>query len=117
MTLIKSRLVFVSSDRGSIKTGDRHTGMRYTEEQTALFIQYVLSPRITVDMSFSEKSLKLSPGDILVVPNTIRNLLPTHIIQTYKGYCNECDEGFKALDDTCLFEILHRFCASNRKSL
>ena len=80
----------------------------YTEEQIAPFIQYILSPAITTDMSFSDKTLNLSSGDRIVVPNTIRKLLPTGIVQAYKEYCNECDEGFKPLVDTCFFEILRR---------
>ncbi|CAF3184131.1 unnamed protein product, partial [Rotaria sp. Silwood2] len=96
---------------------DRSIKIRYTEDQIAHFIQYILSPHITTDMPFGEKIIKLSSGDSIIVPNTIRNLLPTRIIQTYKEYCKECDEEFKPLSDTCLFEILNGCSASNRKSL
>ncbi|CAF3838003.1 unnamed protein product, partial [Rotaria sp. Silwood1] len=107
----------VANGPGSIVKYDGSIKIRYTESQIAHFIQYILSPHITTDMPFGEKNIKLSSGDTIVVSNTIRNLLPTRIIQAYKEYCKECDEEFKPLSDTCLFEILHCCTASNRKSL
>jgi hypothetical protein len=68
-------------------------------------------------MPFGEKTIKLSSGDTIIVPNTIRNLLPTRIIQAYNEYCKESDEEFKPLSEACLFEILRGCSASNRKSL
>jgi hypothetical protein len=68
-------------------------------------------------MPFGEKSIKLSSGDSIIVANTIRNLIPTRIIQAYKEYCKKCDEAIQPLSDTCLFDILKGCSASNRKSL
>lgn len=61
--------------------------------------------------------MKLSSGDTVIIPNTIRNIIPTRIIEAYKQYCKECDEEFQPLSDTCLFEILNGCSASTRKSL
>ena len=91
--------------------------IRYTEEQIGHFVQYILSPHITVDLPFGHKTMKLSSGDTVLIPNTIRNMIPTRIIEAYKQYCKECDEEFQPLSDTCLFEILHGCSASTRKSL
>jgi hypothetical protein len=50
---------------------------RYTEEQLAHFIAFIQSPHITTDMPFGERKLKLSSGEKLVVPDVIRNIIPS----------------------------------------
>ena len=92
---------------------------RYTEEQVAHFTTFIQSPHITSDMPFGERKLKLSNGDTVVVPDVIRNIIPTRIVSQYLAYCGETINGsdFKPLGESSLFAILEKCSASTRKSL
>lgn len=96
-------------------TVERSPTIRYRVEQLQHFIDFFLSPHITSDLPFGEKKIKLSTGEQIVVPNTIRNTIPTRIIGQYHLYCEQTD--FKPLGDTILFDILKHCSASTRKSL
>jgi len=62
--------------------------------------------------------LKLTTGEKIDVPNTIRNTTHSRIIEQYYAFCQETTDGsFKPLGDTTLFEILKHCSASIRKSL
>ena len=109
--------IFCFEGRGTVDDTQRSIAVRYTEEQIGHFVQYILSPQITVDLPFGQKTMKLSSGESLIIPNTIRNIIPSRIVEAYKQYCKECDEEFQPLSDTCLFDILNKCSASTRKSL
>ena len=89
--------------------------MRYTEEQVEHFIDFILSPHIATDFPYGEKKKKLSTGEIVIVPNTIRNMIPQRIINQYASYCAEIN--FEPLGETVSFEILKACVASTRKCL
>lgn len=61
----------------------------------------------------------MSSGSKIVVPDVIRNIIPSRIVSQYLAYCEETDstDGFKPLTRTSLFAILQRCGASTRKSL
>ncbi len=52
---------------------------RYTEKQLVHFILFIQSPHITTDMPFGERKLKLSNGENVIVPDIIRNIIPTEL--------------------------------------
>ena len=62
-----------------------------------------------------EKKRKLSTGEIVIAPNTIRNMISQRIINQYASYCAEIN--FEPLGETVSFEILKACVASTRKCL
>ncbi|CAF4734565.1 unnamed protein product, partial [Rotaria sp. Silwood2] len=70
-------------------------------------------------MPSGERKLKLSSGEKLVVPDVIRNIIPSRIVSQYLAYCKETIDGndFKPLASSSLFAILQKCTASTRKSL
>lgn len=71
------------------------------------------------DMPFRERTLKLSDGESITVPDVIRNIIPSRIISQYFSYCKETidDDEFQPLGASSLFAILNKCSASMRKSL
>ena len=59
--------------------------------------------------------MRLSSGEIIIAPNTIRNMIPQRIISQYVSYCKEIN--FKPLGETVSFDILKACAASTRKCL
>ncbi len=92
---------------------------RYTERQLTHFIQFIQSPHITTDMPFGERKLKLSTGEKIIVPDVIRNIIPSRIVSQYLAYCQETadTDDFKPLGPSSLFAILKKCGATTRKSL
>lgn len=70
-------------------------------------------------MPFGERKLKLSNGEKIIVPDVIRNAIPTRIVSQYLAYCDEtiATDEFKPLATSSLFAILQKCSASTRKSL
>jgi len=79
------------------------------------FIDFILSLHITTDLPFGEKKMRLSTGEIVIAPNTIRNMISQRIINQYSSYCAEIN--FKPLGETVSFDILKACAASTRKCL
>ena len=91
---------------------------RFSSDQIEHFVEFVLSPLISVDLPFGERNYKLSTGERFTVPNMIRNMIHSRIIAQYKAYCESTTNGeFSPLKDTVLFSILHQCPAAVRKSL
>jgi hypothetical protein len=89
--------------------------VRYDIQQVQHFIDFFLSPHITSDLPFGERHIRLSTGEKVTVPNTIRNSISSTIIRQYHSYCIETQ--FHPLGETILYDILDRCSASTRKSL
>lgn len=91
---------------------------RFSAAQIEHFIEFILSPFISIDLPFGERNYKLSTGEKIVVPNMIRNMIHSRIIAQYNAYCQATTNGgFVPLKDTILFSILHQCPAAIRKSL
>ena len=90
---------------------------RFSDCQIAHFVDFIISPHVCVDLPFGEKTLKLSSGTELYVPNTIRNMGLIRIIEQYLLYCKEMYVDFEPLSKSSLFTILDVCKASTRKSL
>lgn len=105
--------------RGVLPDTSRGPVQRYTEKQLMHFIEFIQSPHITTDMPFGERKLKLSNGHKIVVPDIIRNIIPSRIVAQYLAYCKETivTNDLKPLARSSLFAILDRCSASIRKSL
>lgn len=90
---------------------------RFDDNQISHFVDFILSAHVCTDLPFGEKVLKLSSGVELFVPNTIRNMGASRIIDQYLLYCKEMCPHFKPLGKSSLFSILETCKASTRKSL
>jgi hypothetical protein len=91
---------------------------RFSLNQIEHFIEFILSPIVSVDLPFGERTYKLSTGEKVVVPNMIRNMIHSRIVAQYKAYCEETtSDRFIPLSDTVLYNILHQCSAAVRKSL
>jgi hypothetical protein len=89
---------------------------RFYPAQIAHFIDFIISSHICIDMPFGEKTLKLSNGTELHVPNSIRSIIPTKIIQQYYLYCQQMCFGFEALESSSLCKILEICKASTQQA-
>ncbi|CAF3693675.1 unnamed protein product [Rotaria sp. Silwood1] len=90
---------------------------RFDDNQIAHFVDFIISSHVCTDLPFGEKVLKLSSVVELFIPNTIRNMEPTRIIDQYLLYCKEMCSDFEPLGKSSLFTILETCKASTRKSL
>ena len=80
------------------------------------FLDFITSSNIVQDLPFGRKTLTLSTGMKIDIPNVIRTVLPSRLIKQYNQYCSE--EGYTPLSIRTLFRILSGACvASVRKSL
>jgi hypothetical protein len=80
------------------------------------FLDFITSSNIVQDLPFGRRTLTLSSGQKIDIPNVIRTMLPSHLIRQYNQYCSE--ENFTPLSTRTLFRILSEACvASVRKSL
>ena len=110
---------FYAADTGVGVIGDppSQISQRFSIEQLEHFIDFIVSPHICTDIPFGENCLKLSDGTILFVPNTIRNMAPSRIINQYTAFCEENVPGFSPLQSRSVFKILEICKASCRRSL
>ena len=80
------------------------------------FLDFITSSNIVQDLPFGRKTLTLSCGTKIDIPNVIRTLLPSRLIKQYNQYCSE--ENYAPLSTRTLFRISSEACvASVRKSL
>ena len=66
------------------------------------------------DLTFGEKSIKLSSEGVITVSNVIRMILPESIVKQYLAYSHEC--GSTALNRRSLLRILN-VCSNPVKGL
>ena len=105
--------------KGMIKaTPSPRINVRYYSAQVEHFIDFVLSPHVSIDLPFGEKTLRLSSsGTELYVPDIIRSINSTRIIQQYYEYCHQMCCDFSPLGSSSLYKILDCCKASTRKAL
>ena len=90
-------------------------GMRVSPAQIDHFIAFITSAHVVQDLPFGERTITLTSGESIKVPNVIRTMVPERIVQQYIAYCDET--GFKPLSRSTLVRILNVCPASVRKSL
>ena len=90
---------------------------RFGYDQVEHFIEFITSEHVCTELPLGERCLKQSNGDELFVPNIIRNMIPTRIIQQYYIFCEENSPCFCLLGRSSLYSLLDVCKASTRKSL
>lgn len=79
------------------------------------FLSFITSPHIVQDLPFGQRSLKLSSGLVLEVPNVLRTMIPSRIAHQYTRFCEETN--FRPFSKSTMLRILSECSASVRKSL
>ncbi|VDI67385.1 Hypothetical predicted protein [Mytilus galloprovincialis] len=94
---------------------DKKCRNRVDNEKLEHFIDYILSSNIIKDLPYGTKTMKLSSGEVVEVPNLIRSLAPSSLITQYTQYCEA--EDIKPLGSSTLYKILNDCSASVRKCI
>ena len=68
------------------------------------FLDFISSPSFLQDVAYGTKSLKLSDGENIEIPNVVRTVIASRLIQLYQSYCAE--SGFTPMGRSILFSIL-----------
>ena len=80
------------------------------------FLDFITSSTVVQDLPFGRKTLTLSSGTKIDIPNVIRTALSSRLIKQYNQYCSEVN--YVPLSSRTLFRILSEaYVASVRKSL
>ena len=89
--------------------------MYVSPEKLDHFLTFITSGQVIQDLPFGEKTLKLSSGTKVTVPNVVRTLIPEQVVQQYTTYCKET--SFVPMSRSSLCRVLSVCSASVRKSL
>lgn len=57
------------------------------------FIDFIISSDVVKDLPFGMKTMKLSTGEIVAVPNLIRSLAPSSLINQFIQFCDSENVG------------------------
>lgn len=79
------------------------------------FVDFVNRPYFHQDVAFGMRKLKLENGEVIEMPNVIRTVTRSTMINQYKQFCDE--SAFEPLSRSTLYRILEVREASERKSL
>ena len=91
------------------------TRIRIDIKQLDHFISFITSPHLVQDLPFGQRHLKLSSGEVIDVPNVIRQMIPQRIVRQYTQYCQETN--FKPFSERTMLRVFSECSASVRKSL
>ena len=89
--------------------------IRVDQRQLDHFLSFITSPHLVQDLPFRHKTLKLSSGQLIEIPNVIRTMISQRIARQYTHYCQET--GFKPFSERTMLRVLAECKASVRKSL
>ena len=101
--------------RGAPATHHSSPRIKVDLKQLDHFLLYITSPHLVQDLPFGQKTLKLSSGQLVEVPNVIRTMIPQRIARQYAQYCHETD--FKPFSERTMLRVLEECKAAVRKSL
>ena len=68
------------------------------------FLDFISRPHFVQDVAYGTKTLKLSNGEKMEIPNVVRTVIASRIVDLYQQYCQET--GFLSLGRSTLFSIL-----------
>ncbi|XP_062571122.1 uncharacterized protein LOC134233147 [Saccostrea cucullata] len=79
------------------------------------FVDFLSQPHYIQDIAYGERTIKLSTGQSIHIPDVVRTLIGSRIITCYLSYCK--DTEFSPCSRSTLYSLLNRCAASQRKSL
>lgn len=92
-----------------------HYRVRIDRSKLEHFLDFVDQPYFYQDVSFGTRTVKLDSGQQMVMPNVVRTVGRSTMIEQYHQWCRE--EDYQPLGRSTLYRILKVREASQRKSL
>lgn len=68
------------------------------------FLDFISSPTFLQDVAYGMKTLKLSSGENVEIPNLVRTVISSRLVQLYSSYCAE--SSVEPLGRSTLFSII-----------
>lgn len=99
----------------SMETNSRIVRQRADPNQVEHFIEFITSQNFVQDMPFGRRKLSLTSGEEIEIPNVIRVLIPSRLINQYLSYCQETK--FTPLGKRTLFRIVSESCGPRLESV
>ena len=100
---------------GTIPVSEKKHRVRLGMEKVDHFVEYASRPHFSQDVEYGNKVLKLDSGEKIQIPNVVRTVARSTIINQYFEFCKE--EQLEPLSRSTLFKILEVREASQPKSL
>ena len=79
-------------------------------------LDFITSSHVVSDLPYGEKTLKLTSGETLTIPNQVRSQIPSQIIKHYQQYCLESNFDIP-LGERTLYRIISSCSATYRSSM
>lgn len=79
------------------------------------FIEFISNPHFVQDVAYGTRKLKLTSGEIISMPNVVRNIISARIIKQYISYSKET--RFQCLGERELYMVLQNCPAQQKKAL
>ena len=76
------------------------------------FIGFISSPHFVQDVAYGTRTLKLSSGETISMPNVVLNMVAARIIKQFVSYCKEI--AFNHLCERELYRVL-KYCPAQRE--
>ena len=96
---------------------ETHVKERYDRKKVDMFIEFITSPHIVIDLPYGTATVKRASGVKEEIPNLIRIMNDEHIITQYLEMLRENGDDQYALSRSSLRRILSVCTAQTRKSL
>ena len=100
---------------GQVPEEKIHHRVRIDMTKVDHFVEFINRPYFYHDVSYRTKFFKQDSGETIEMPNVVRTVTRSTMINQYIQFCQE--EKFEPLSRTTLFKILEIRQASQRKSL
>ncbi|KAL9975846.1 hypothetical protein ACROYT_G013055 [Oculina patagonica] len=100
---------------GTIPEATLKHRVRLDMEKVEHFVEFTNRPNFYQDVSYGSKILTLDSGEKIEMPNVVRTVTRSTMIEQYLEYCKE--QCYEPLSRSTLFKILEFRKASQRKSL
>ncbi|KAK2551331.1 hypothetical protein P5673_027724, partial [Acropora cervicornis] len=122
-----SRSRFTAARRHGVQYGAEALATQIGKKKTILrqkidpaqvehFIEFITSQKVIQDLPFGTRKLRLTSGEEVNIPNVIRLLIPSRLVDQYLHFCHET--GFKPLGKSTLLQVIAESCgASVRKCM
>ena len=68
------------------------------------FLDFISSPSFLQDVAYGTKTLRLSNGETIEIPNVVRTVVASRLTNLYQSYCSE--SGFEPTGRSTLLNIL-----------
>ncbi|KAK3107867.1 hypothetical protein FSP39_023918, partial [Pinctada imbricata] len=111
----KARGMPIESSGLNLETSTPKYRQRMNEEKLQYAMGFFLDPAFTQYVSFGTRELKMDTGEKIVIPDVVRTVCHSQIVNLYTSYCEQSD--FLPLSKSSLYKILSTCAASKRTCL